>query len=115
MIIFTQVVRPSVPKLHDQVKITASMDSELAQWIIDDSCLIFLASERHGQTDVHHMWISYHYGITKGRPCGSKRISNDPLGQPTVRPIVRIAVLLCLFLKTGGWTDNTICEYREQN
>ena len=36
--IFTQVVRPSVPKLQYQAKITAGG----LTWIIDDSCLVIL-------------------------------------------------------------------------
>ena len=44
MTIFTQCssVRPSVPKLQNQATITAGRDCELAEWIIDDSCLVFL-------------------------------------------------------------------------
>ena len=33
-------VRPSVPKLQNQVTITAGLDCGLAEWIIDDSCLV---------------------------------------------------------------------------
>ena len=44
--IFTQSVRPSVrpsvPKLQNQATITAGQDCGLAEWIIDDSCLVFL-------------------------------------------------------------------------
>ena len=40
--IFTQSVRPSVPKLQNQATITAGRDCGLAEWIIDDSCLLFL-------------------------------------------------------------------------
>ena len=39
--IFTQSVRPSVPKLQNQATITAGRDCGLAEWIIDDSCLVF--------------------------------------------------------------------------
>ena len=38
--IFTQVVRPSVPKLQNQAKFTGGRDRGLAEWIIDDSCLV---------------------------------------------------------------------------
>ena len=31
---------PSVPKLQNQATITAGRDSGLAEWIIDDSCLV---------------------------------------------------------------------------
>ena len=33
--------RPSVPKLQNQATITAGRDCGLAEWIIDDSCLVF--------------------------------------------------------------------------
>ena len=33
-------VRPSVPKLQNQATITAGRDCGLAEWIIDDSCLV---------------------------------------------------------------------------
>ena len=32
--------RPSIPKLQNQATITAGRDCGLAEWIIDDSCLI---------------------------------------------------------------------------
>ena len=35
-----QSVRTSVPKLQNQSKITAGRDCRLAEWIIDDSCLV---------------------------------------------------------------------------
>ena len=38
--IFTQSVRPSVPKLQNQATITAGWDCGLAEWIIDDSCFV---------------------------------------------------------------------------
>ena len=38
--IFTQIVRPSVPKLQNQVTITAGRVCGLAEWIIADSCLV---------------------------------------------------------------------------
>ena len=45
--IFTQVIHPSVrPKLQNQSKITAGRDCGLAEWIIGDSCLVFLISCR---------------------------------------------------------------------
>ena len=37
---FTLSVRPSVRKLQNQAKITAGRDCGLAEWIIDDSCLV---------------------------------------------------------------------------
>ena len=39
--ICTQVVRPSVPKLQNQVTITVGRDCGLVEWIIDDTCLVF--------------------------------------------------------------------------
>ena len=42
--IFTQSVRPSVPKLQNQATITAGRHCELAEWIIDDSCLVVLVT-----------------------------------------------------------------------
>ena len=38
--IFTQSVRPSVPKLQNQATLTAGRDCGLAEWIIDDSCFV---------------------------------------------------------------------------
>ena len=38
--IFTQSVRKYVPKLSNQATITAGRDCGLAEWIIDDSCLV---------------------------------------------------------------------------
>ena len=38
--IFTQIVRPSVPKFQNQQASTAGRVCRLAEWIIDDSCLV---------------------------------------------------------------------------
>ena len=40
--IFTKSVRPSVPKLQNQATITTGRDCGLAEWIIDESCLVYV-------------------------------------------------------------------------
>ena len=48
-------VRPSVSKLPNQATITASRACGLAEWIIDDSYLVFA------------MWFSFRYGLQNER------------------------------------------------
>ena len=48
--IFTQSVRPSVPKLQNQATITAGRDCGQAELIIDDSCLVKVIFDLRGRS-----------------------------------------------------------------
>ena len=49
-------VCPSVPKLENQAKITAGRDCGLAEWIVDDSCLVLDTSS---ETKALKFWITF--------------------------------------------------------
>ena len=50
--IFTQIIRPCVPKLQNQATVTAGRVCGLAEWILDDSCLVLFMTVH----DWFHLW-----------------------------------------------------------
>ena len=78
IIIFTQSVRPFVPKLQNQATITAGRNCGLAEWINDDSCLVvFIFVPYRFLQNFNFTNLVTFLKKEKYKTC----VINDPLGQ----------------------------------